>query len=792
MNQRQRRSLRKNMAKTRQKPAAATSSVGLPGLDGSVRTIRQRILWATFSSALLISAVLLFSAQPMIGKMVLPLYGGAPAVWTTCMVFYQVWLLAGYAYAHLLCRWLSFQLQLIVHLLLLGVALLWLPMKFCAAGASLESQPVASLLVSLALTAGVPFFLVTTTASLLQRWFVGTNDASARDPYVLYAVSNFGSLMALVAYPFVIEPILTVSQQTKWWAVAYVVLAVNIAVCALLAWRGQVGNNVELDSDREEAEARHITVSDRFVWISLSFLPSSWMLAVTTRLTTNIAPFPLLWMIPLALYLLTYILAFLRRPVVPRKWLISVFSCLLVLLTLTVIIVGRWQLLLVHLSTFFVGAMLCHGELARRRPPICFLTEFYWWIAVGGCLGGVFNALLAPILFPVHWELPVTIALTCLVVPWRDLSVRSRRGDFATLMVALGLGAAMVQSFAAGVRASPSLVFGVIVAAVGLVVACMYRQAKWCAIIVAVILAWELFDVGTTRQVVHRARSFFGIHHVAVDLSRNDPYTGELLARYRRLFHGTTQHGCQSLDPNRECEPLQYYHPSGPLGQIFDELTTDPQTPFQGAVIGLGTGAAACYASPFCELTFYEVDPVVLQLAENDEYFSYLGACGAEHVHVVLGDGRLRMESVPDRHFELILLDAFSSEAIPAHLVTREAIELYMRKLTDTGLLAFHISNRYVDLSPVLAAVADEQGYPSIVMRDVAVTLDAWYDRQRRGIDASTYVVMAKRREHFRGLSAKSCWRPLAHQKTTRVWTDQYSSILNVLRWNPSEMAQSH
>ena len=748
-------------------------------------------IFVCYCAALLISATLLFSAQPMIAKMVLPLYGGSPAVWTSCMVFYQVTLLAGYAYAHAISSWLSLKLQMIIHVVLIGLPLAVLPISISHNGTSASTSPVLVLATLLVVAAGAPLFVVTTTASLLQRWFAETTHSAADDPYSLYAVSNTGSIAALVSYPLLIERTMRLSDQAWLWAVGYVLLVVTIAICAAMTWRMSRGSNASGVLRKRVAAATTMSASistrERAWWVLLAFLPSSWMLAVTARITTNIAPIPLLWTIPLALYLLTFVLTFARRQLVAHHLVIWLFPCLMILLALSLVVLGRWQLLAIHLAAFFAGAMVCHGELARRRPVVQHLTEFYWWMSVGGALGGVFNAIVAPLVFSVLLELPIMAALTCLILPLQYVA-RDRKMDMVALGITMGIGAWLIRSFE--IRASPVIVSSVIAAVALLTVLSYYRQLKWFALVLSAMFVGVQFDAGPNRKVVHRTRSFFGVHHVAEDVPRRDPYTGKWLPRYRRLFHGTTQHGCQSLDPQRECEPLQYYHPSGPLGQIFDALSSNAEGLDQVAVVGLGTGAAACYASPDQFITFFEIDPVVQNLAENRDYFSYIGKCGGDNTRIVIGDGRLMIHAAPDKHYAMIMLDAFSSEAIPSHLLTREAIELYFRKLADNGMVTFHISNRYLDLSAVLAAVAADLQLHCIVFRDLAHSIEELNSKLRQGIEASTYVVMARQPEHLRGLQDRSHWRSLDPDRPTTAWTDQYSNIPSVLRWNPADVAQ--
>ncbi len=766
-----------------------------------------RAILVVYSVAFLLSSALLFSAQPLIAKLVLPLYGGSSAVWTTCMLFFQATLLLGYGYAHVLCRWLPLRVQTIVHLVVISLPLS-LPIAVSADVSADNGSPTASLLLLLTVAAGTPLFAVTTTAPLLQRWFAETSHPSAQDPYFLYAISNVGSMAALLSYPLIVEPRLGLNQQAAWWTWSYGVLVVAIAGSAAMIWmmprRATLpdgkSKNTSLQSEsrsrKKTRRARERTLQfvdtapvvdwwERGRWVLLAFVPSSWMLAVTARATTNIAPIPLLWIIPLALYLLSFVLVFARWQVLPRALMTRLFPLFLILLAASLIVSARWQLLAIHISTFFVGAMVCHGELAKRRPATSHLTEFYWWMSVGGVLGGVFIALIAPLIFTVQLEFPISVVLACCLLPRRE-GPQDKKADLVALLVTALLAVALIRGLE--VKISPLLVNIVVVAIPVMMLMYYIRRPALFAAALGLILVLEQFDVGANQNVIHRARSFFGAHSVVEDTARPDPETGEQLPRYRRLLHGTTQHGCQSLDKNRQCEPLQYYHFTGPLGQIFSAFQPSAGRTDQVAIIGLGTGAAACYAQDDRHITFYEVDPVVKQVAETPEYFSYLSNCGRANCSIQLGDGRL-MIAASKRPYDLIVLDAFSSDAIPTHLLTREAIQLYFRKLTGDGILVFHISNRYLDLSTVLNAVATELELQCYVCRDVARSPQELEEKQRNGIEGSTYVVLARQANDTRGLSERPNWQRMKPDGNAPVWTDDYSNILSVLRWNPRDVA---
>jgi len=746
--------------------------------------LAARTLLVCYCAAFFLSAVLVFSAQPMIAKLVLPRYGGSSAVWTTCMVFFQATLLAGYAYAHMTSLWLERRGQILLHIGLVLLSFVLLPIAIPSDSAlSAASSPVFSLILLLAICAGGPFFVVTTTAPLLQRWFAQTNHPSAGDPYFLYAVSNLGSMFGLLAYPFLFEPWLGLSRQTWWWAGAYGLLVGLILVCATLSWRG-AKPATSTGPNKNAAKRTKTNWREIGWWVLLAFVPSSWMLAVTTKATTDIAPFPMLWIIPLAIYLLTFILVFARRQWLDHRWMLRIFPVVLILLAASLIVTAGWQLLVLQMFVFFVGAMVCHGELARRRPEADRLTQFYLWMAVGGVLGGVFNAIIAPLAFPVLLELPIVVALACVCCPTGEKSI-NQRVDVLLLTGTALLVAVLINTLEIAPKPTMVALAGIASAALGLLY--IVRQPKWCGAVIAFVLVWDLFDAGPHIRVLHRARSFFGLHRVDEDVALEDNAFVNSIPRFRRLMHGNTQHGFQHTDPARACEPLAYYHRQGPLGHVFDEFETQGDQQ-QVAVIGLGTGATVCYAVENRHFTFYEIDPVVKELAESPEFFTYLSDCSRGHYEIILGDGRIKIATAKDRQFDIIMLDAFTSDAIPTHLLTREAIQLYLKKLDETGILVFHISNRHLDLSLILADAAADAGLASLICRDVSMNAMEQEEALHNGKADSTYVVMARQRVHLRGLPRRPKWKTLRSRENPRPWTDDRWNIFDVWLWNPKEM----
>ncbi len=730
-----------------------------------------------FTLAMFLSAALLFMVEPMFGKMALPLLGGTPAVWNTCMVFYQGALLAGYLYAHLAPKWLGVRRQAAFHLGLLFLILFTLPIAiFHGWTPPANANPFAWLLLLLLLSVGLPFFVVSATAPLLQKWFANTGHPHAHDPYFLYGASNLGSLLALVAYPVIVEPYLRLQHQSWAWAGGYVVMLGLISLCGVILWRAGTPAAASPDSASLGATppaAVPLTLGQRGWWVLLAFAPSSLLLGVTTYLSTDIASVPLLWIIPLIIYLLTFVLVFARKPLIPHRVMVFLepFFIIPVAAIFFVNLKGAvWQILPLHLLAFFCIAMVCHGELMDSRPPAEHLTEFYLWISLGGVLGGIFNALLAPVLFNSVIEYPLIIAVASLLRPPQSPAapkIDPRRGD---LLLPLFLGV-FLALLAWGFQLLPDRhrpLTLVIIATLAGCICYSFRFRPWrLALGMGVMVLAGLWFVSQPDRVLFQERTFFGVSKVTEDTS----------GRYHILIHGSTVHGAQSLDPARRGEPLTYYSRSGPLGGIFAEFSGSRAKP-EVAVIGLGTGSIACYGRAGQHFTFYEIDPAIEKIALAPQYFTFLQDCPAK-VDIVLGDARLSMKSAAPVSYDMIILDAFSSDAIPMHLVTREALSLYLSKLREGGILVLHISNRYLNLKPVLGNLADDAGLVSFVRDDLHLTNAA--RREKKAI--SSWVAMARRPEDLGDLTQDQRWHPLRRRPEKALWTDDFSDIMSVFNW---------
>jgi hypothetical protein len=773
-----------------------------------------------------VSATLLFLVQPMAGKMLLPKLGGTPAVWNTCMVFFQAMLLVGYGYAHFLTTRFPLRRQVFTHLVVLMLPLFVLPISLAeSAVPSPDANPIPWLLWTLLAAVGLPFFVLTTSAPLLQKWFSATGHAGGRDPYYLYAASNLGSMLALISYPTLVEPYLPLKaihflSQSWLWAVGYGVLFVLTAFCARLVWQAQE-MNPKAASDRHPGSVEPPpTIGEQLRWVALAFVPSSLMLGVTTAMTLDIAALPLLWVIPLALYLLSFILVFARWPAFMHRLMVLVMP--LFMLILVYVKAGgnkptiRWEILL-NLMAFFLAALVCHGELAKRRPAPRYLTNFYLLMSLGGVLGGVFNALIAPLVFKGVAEYPLAIVLACLLLPgarperpvwgarlfhrdWAgvvgivsDLSFAGILGLFAYGMICFWKvkvpteaassflqKVAALQDFAeaqlnrfvdsdfATRRQIPEpnvrllLMYGVpALICYGFV----GRPLRFGLGVAALLGASFLWGTQHEHNLLHQERSFFGV--LKVQGWENSHY----------LYHGTTVHGRQIFDKDHGHEPQTYYHPSGPIGQAFAALA-DKWHDQDLAFIGLGTGSLACYGREDQRLTIYEIDPAIVRVAASPEYFTYLADCKAKY-RMVLGDARLRLAEAKDGCYGLIAVDAFSSDSIPIHLITREAFDLYFQKLNDHGVLAVHISNRYLDLEPVLGNLAQAMGVIALDGSDHGEIDRALYP----GKEVSGWVMLARRPEDLGSLMKDSRWPRARTDPKVGVWTDDYSNLLSVFSW---------
>ncbi|HET6975592.1 MAG TPA: fused MFS/spermidine synthase [Pyrinomonadaceae bacterium] len=728
----------------------------------NIRAEQATLFMPVFALALFTSAALLFWVQPLIAKMLLPLLGGVPSVWNTCMLFFQSLLLAGYAYTLLISQRLSLRNQAIVHVLLLVGAALVLPFAVSSRvllSLSTQRSPIIWLLTTLLLTVGPPFLLLSATAPLLQRWFSHTSHKSAHDPYFLYAVSNAGSILALVAFPFVFEPAFTVRTQSVIWAAGYAVLVALIVACAVLLNRRVTTTRAEVIADDE---VKTVAAAKRLEWIVLAFVPSSLMLGVTTYIATDIASVPLIWIIPLALYLLTFVLAFGKRQIIKPSVASILFPSALLCLGAFIALnppFSFWVAMALHLLVFFLAALVCHQRLAQSRPHVSKLPEYYLWIAVGGVLGGAFNALLAPLIFATPIEYPIVIVLACLLRPITSQEKTTAmwfRIVFPLLIFIMTLNLSFVgPRLGLSGRLENGLVLLVPLA---LCFAMSFQRPIVFGLALGAFLLGTTPYLKSTDQTLATERNFFGIWRVTTNQDQ----------AFRRLYHGSTIHGAQLMDQSRKCEATAYYHKSGPLGQVFDVYHSKP-TVKPVAVAGLGAGTVGTYSVPGEQWDFYDIDPAIVRIASDPQLFSFLSDCTRASYRVILGDARLKLQEAPQEHYGLLVMDAFSSDSVPAHLLTMQALNLYQKKLTPDGMLAFHISNRYLNLEPLLAGLSRRTGLSAFIRKDQGGDSEKY---------TSMWVVMARSDAALGTIPNDSRWTRV---QGDIVWTDDFSNLFSLL-----------
>jgi len=732
-----------------------------------------------FSLAIVLNAALLFSIQPMVAKMILPWLGGSPAVWNTSLVFYQACLLAGYGYAHLGSQWLGARRHALVHLILLVVALLLLPIKLPIPWFGAPSRtPAILMLAVLTVTIGFPFFVLSGGAPLLQKWFAHSQPGAARDPYFLYAASNTGSIAGLLAYPLLLEPKLTLSQQNYLWFCGYWILIVLFSVCIIYVLRPRGAEEAPGTSPFGDEQARllargSVNFARRLRWVVWSFVPSSLLMGVTSYVTTDIASMPLLWVLPLSAYLLSFVIAFARVSWATSPFLIRRQAIFLLGSAITVFMHATeplWIVLPLHLISFFVTALICHGQLAQDRPDPSKLTDYYFWISLGGVLGGAFNALIAPLIFKVILEYPLAIAAAAFLRPYVGEKVATkvqRRLDWILPPALVCLVVVVTLATKQNHGLSPFSERLLLWASSGVIcLSFAYRPVRFGIGLLALTMVslWYPSELG---NVLYADRSFFGAYLVTLDQPR----------KKHVLFQGTTIHGVQSIEPQMQQMPMAYYYRTGPAGQVLLAPSTI-QSSNKVAVVGLGGGALTCHGTPARTFTFYEIDPLVEKIARNVNLFTYLRDCPA-HVEVVIGDARVSLIKAPDRRYDIFILDAFSSDVIPAHLLTREAIELYLTKTAANGLLLFHISNRYLDLAPVLARLATDLKLVALIQNDTHISsLEA-----EEGKLSSRWVILARGEKAVEPFLKDERWHRLDGQSGGELWTDEFSNIVKVISW---------
>ena len=733
---------------------------------GSPRSAPTRlglIAPSLFSAAVFASAALVFLVEPMIAKLVLPTLGGSPAVWNTSLAFFQAALLVGYAYAHGLQRIGSVRLQTLIHGGVLIAAALVLPLRVSHVLGEPGTLPPALWLVGvLALSIGAPFAALSATAPLVQAWYarVRAGHADAHNPYRLYAASNLGSLLALLAYPVIVEPTLRLRVQTASWSLGYGVFIVLMLVVARVAWTARENEPAQTAAPPATPTTRW---RERLIWIALAAAPSSLMLGVTTHITTDIASAPFLWVAPLALYLLTFIIAFQDRPLIRRDHALlfqaaAFLGCIVTLGLTTQFFLVQ---LLLQLAGFFLTALICHQALAARRPAPARLTEFYLLMSLGGVIGGGFNAFIAPLIFKLVLEYPLVLVLACLARPWGQGWLTRRQTGFAVAGVA-GAAAAMALGHFQGLSLPVKLLL-----AITPVMAFLLRDRAWAFLGMSVVLGLSALTLAPRADVLKTDRGFFGVLRLTrIDVPRLGPT--------RLLAHGTTLHGAQADNPADRCRPLVYYAPTTPIGQVFGSFQARKPALRIGA-IGMGAGTVAAYTRATDSLRFFEIDPLVVRMSMDPANFTYINGCAKGRIDSVLGDARLTLAREPADQFDILLVDAFSSDSVPAHLLTVEAMTSYLRRIRPDGVIIMHLSNRNLELMSPVSAVAQAAG---------GAALQQSYHPPRGAIElvdtAEDAVIVARSPAAVASFQADARWRP-AQSHGVRVWTDDYTNLFGAL-----------
>jgi hypothetical protein len=749
---------------------ASESSVSTEPSEG-----RNRLVLVVYTAAIFVSALLLFSVQPLFTKMVLPRLGGSPAVWSVAMVFFQSLLLGGYAYAHFLMQLRNRTLPVAIHLVLLAVAILTLPLSISSGWGDPPNSGYAFWLLGLfAVSIGLPFFALAANNPLLQAWFVRTGHPNGPDPYFLYASSNIGSFLALLSYPVLLEPVFTLRTQNLIWASGYGLLIVLIATCGVLLLRAPA-KAAELNMPADDPEAPAPSWILRARWIFLAAVPSGLLIAVTAHISTDVAAAPLLWVLPLSLYLLTWVLVFQSRPLLSHKWMLLAQPLAIAGTVVLLAFGGEHNLLLTlggHLLYFFIIAMACHGELARTRPAAKYLTGFYVALSFGGMVGGLFAGLIAPFTFSWVAEYPILLALAALCRPpgderlprwsrwyWPFLAV------LAVVLIMPAWSTGKLFNWFEEHRVWVISAVGVLAALVALGLNANRWKIFATVVVALVLLRAYPSDDGRVETV----RSFFGVHKIVVTPN----------GQYHVLMHGTTIHGAEKFRNDDgtpvtgQPEPITYYHKDGGIGQAITAIRERKGAPLRVAVIGLGSGTLVCAAEPGEEWKFFEIDQTMVDTARDPKYFTYIQSC-QPNLEPVIGDARLTFAREPDGVYDLIIVDAYSSDAIPIHLATEEAMEIYKSKLAPQGAVVMHVSNRHLELSSVVVGIADANDMKSWVYSEDS-------GRDNEYIFSTSVVASAREEADVGKLASSGQWAMTEAEDDQRVWTDDYSNVLGAV-----------
>jgi len=727
-----------------------------------------------FVLTVFVSAALVFILEPMIAKLVLPILGGSAAVWNTSLAFFQGALLVGYLYAHALQRLAALRAQIVVHLTVLALAALVLPLGVSGVlGDPSPEAPALWLAGTLALSVGAPFAALSATAPLLQAWHVRAAVAEG-GPWGLYAASNLGSLLALLAYPIAVEPMISLGRQMLDWSVGYLVFVGLIACLGAVLWR-RAPHHARL----VEEGGVGVGWIDRARWVVLAAIPSSLMLGVTNYVTTDVGSAPFLWVAPLALYLLSFVIAFQTRPLIPPRAALLVqaaavlAACALVRPMPRALLLG----LGVHFLAFFFTALICHQALVARRPARGHLTDFYICLSVGGALGGAFNAFVAPMLFSTIVEYPAALVLSCLARPWNLTGLGAYwrwavQGVCAILLaaaveIAHPHGRSLIMWVISLGQHRQVAILTVLVASAALIMFALRNCAPLFALAALMLVAGG-GSAADRVNVIRNWRGFFGV------LRESRLTIPGLGGEVRMLAHGTTLHGAQALSPRYRCQPLVYYAHETPIGQVFDaEAAAKPALTV--AAVGLGTGSIAAYDRLADAFTFFEIDPLVVKVSTDPANFTYVTRCARGTVGYRLGDARLTLTRQPPSQYDILLVDAFSSDSVPAHLLTVEAMRMYLAKIKPDGVVILHLSNRNLELDGPAQAIALAAGGDALLQVHFANPRlpEMWESSEDAVIVSRTAAGLAP-------FAADPRWRP-ADPRGVRPWTDDYTNLFGAL-----------
>ena len=715
-----------------------------------------------FTLTIFLSAGLLFFIQPLFAKLVLPILGGSSSVWTTAMLFFQSVLVVGYIYAHLSTKYLPIKWQLGLHIALWACALIFVPISVQMNWISDPSKiSTGQTLIIFAIGVGVPFAVLAANAPLIQKWYSMTNGPSSDDPYFLYSASNVGSLLALLAFPFVAEPLLGATTISNLWSIVFVILGLFLFSSGFLAYKT---NHQEPIANPVLSSAQiQPTLKQKLYWVLLAAIPSSMMLSITTKVSTDFGSFPLVWIIPLSLYLITFIYAFSGKTFFsPERQKTWVTGCLAFMMLLTIAGTNLTNILLlfgIMIAAFTFIALVAHKRIYDTRPNEKYLTQFYILISIGGALGGFFNSVVATNLFNDIYEMPIIIALSSVLI-WTNTNVPKLKN--LILYICLSAVIVFASTYARSYIDLSVVTFKLLLLSPVLLLALafVFRRQEWKAIvwIATIILATSFIVKGT---YIFQDRSFFGVHRV---YEEDD---------VRIYSNGTTVHGAQLInEENGKPTPLTYYHPMGPMGQIF---TSEFAQNFRSVgIVGLGVGSLTCYKTPEQNWHLYEIDKTVDEIARNKELFTFMSSC-ADNTPTFLGDARLVMNDKPDDIYDVLVIDAFSSDAIPVHLLTLEALQLYMSKLKSDGILVLHISNRFFSLNHPIANASKHMKVEGLTQFYAAPK-----DMGRTN-SSSQVIVLGNPGENLTALKVDERWKPLK-SNYDHLWTDDYANLLSVLR----------